>query len=283
MDEIARILRETREEQGRSLEELQKETKIRIRWLRALESGEHDAFPAQVYLKGFLQSYGDALGLDGCALVQKWRQESGIGVEPDDDGNKSQDRPISSWARSDTRGLSQLFNRPTRRFRQAPIFILIAALMVAGIWWLWQEGAAVEPPEDDPPLIADPGDDEQPGDDDDDQVPGDDETPLPAEIVIERIDHQDSGDVTYVVHGAETISLSATVRVGNECWVRVFSDGPQIYEGTMRSGDSRIWTASRELIVRVGWPPGLDLIINDQAVERLESTTALYLRVQANP
>lgn len=75
---IGEDLRRRREARGITLEEAQAATKIRGRYLRALEEGEPEAIPGEVYVKGFLRAYADFLGLDGAAFVERyksWKQE----------------------------------------------------------------------------------------------------------------------------------------------------------------------------------------------------------------
>lgn len=74
MKEIGRRLKARREELGLSLEQAQAETKIRRRYIEALESGNEAAIPGEVYLKGFLRFYGNFLGLDGAVLVREYRE-----------------------------------------------------------------------------------------------------------------------------------------------------------------------------------------------------------------
>ena len=64
MIEIGRKLREAREKKGMSLTEIQEFTKIRLRYLEAIESGELDVIPGEVYRKGFISNYANAVGLE---------------------------------------------------------------------------------------------------------------------------------------------------------------------------------------------------------------------------
>ncbi|MCL6450924.1 MAG: DUF4115 domain-containing protein [Acetobacteraceae bacterium] len=73
MREIGDVLRRQREARGVSLREAQAATKIRLKYLEALEAGDEAAFPGEVYMRGFLRSYADYLGLDGWALVAQYR------------------------------------------------------------------------------------------------------------------------------------------------------------------------------------------------------------------
>lgn len=73
MEEIGRQLRAAREARGISVEQAEEETKIRRKYLEALETGTKSDLPGEVYLKGFLRTYGNYLGLDGPALVEEYK------------------------------------------------------------------------------------------------------------------------------------------------------------------------------------------------------------------
>lgn len=74
MDEIGRRLRAAREAQGLTLEAAEDETKIRRKYIEALEAGQEAVLPGDAYIKGFLRTYGNYLGLDGPALVDEYKQ-----------------------------------------------------------------------------------------------------------------------------------------------------------------------------------------------------------------
>ena len=72
MFEIGNSLREARLRQGLEFPEIEQATKIRGKYLRALEEESFDTLPAQTYVKGFLRSYADYLGLDGQLYVDEF-------------------------------------------------------------------------------------------------------------------------------------------------------------------------------------------------------------------
>jgi hypothetical protein len=81
--EIGNSLREARVRQHLELTEIELATKIRARYLRALEEETFDALPAQTYVKGFLRTYADYLGLDGQLYVDEFNSRYGAeGEEP---------------------------------------------------------------------------------------------------------------------------------------------------------------------------------------------------------
>jgi hypothetical protein len=72
MFEIGTSLREARVRQGVDLLEAERTTKIRSKYLRALEDERFELLPAQTYVKGFLRSYAEYLGLDGQLYVDEY-------------------------------------------------------------------------------------------------------------------------------------------------------------------------------------------------------------------
>ena len=67
---VGKKLRETREAQNLTLQQVADATHIRIRFLEAMETGNFSALPSQLQIKGFLRSYGGLLGLNPEALIE---------------------------------------------------------------------------------------------------------------------------------------------------------------------------------------------------------------------
>jgi hypothetical protein len=73
MAEIGDQLRETRMRQRIDITEVEAATKIRAKYLRALENEEWDLLPGPTFVKTFLRTYADYLGLDARNLVEQYR------------------------------------------------------------------------------------------------------------------------------------------------------------------------------------------------------------------
>jgi cytoskeleton protein RodZ len=69
MFEIGSSLRAARMRQGLELSEVERDTRIRAKYLGALEDDRFDVLPGPAYVKWFLRSYADYIGLDGQRLV----------------------------------------------------------------------------------------------------------------------------------------------------------------------------------------------------------------------
>lgn len=72
MFEIGSSLKEARVRQGLEFAEIETGTKIRGKYLHALEDEHFDVLPGETYIKGFLRTYADYLGLDGQLYVDEF-------------------------------------------------------------------------------------------------------------------------------------------------------------------------------------------------------------------
>jgi cytoskeleton protein RodZ len=73
MAEIGATLREARMRARIDVSEIEAQTKIRAKYLRALENEEWDLLPGPTFVKSFLRTYAQALGLDGRAIVEEYK------------------------------------------------------------------------------------------------------------------------------------------------------------------------------------------------------------------
>jgi hypothetical protein len=80
-EDVARAGRVLGTRQGLDFPELEQLTKIRPKYLRALEDEHFDILPAPTYVKGFLRSYAEALGLDGQPFVDEYNSRFAVGDE----------------------------------------------------------------------------------------------------------------------------------------------------------------------------------------------------------
>jgi cytoskeleton protein RodZ len=100
--EIGATLREARMRARIDVSEIEAQTKIRAKYLRALENEEWDLLPGPTFVKSFLRTYAQALGLDGRALVEEYKlhyEHPGEGPEPVQPAASSQ-----RWTRSRAAG-----------------------------------------------------------------------------------------------------------------------------------------------------------------------------------
>ena len=114
MFEIGTSLREARARRSIDLAQAEQATKIRARYLRALEDERFEQLPSPTYVKGFLRTYADYLGLDGQLYVDEFNSRF---VAGEDHG----DRPRRSSV------------RPERRTRRLETYVVILVVSVVSI------------------------------------------------------------------------------------------------------------------------------------------------------
>src|SRR5919202_2153698 len=107
MFEIGNSLREARLRQGLDYVDIEQQTKIRSKYLKALEDEQFEVLPAPTYVKGFLRNYADALGLDGQLYVDEYNSrfvtgEEDVPLRPRDYQRRP---PVSLGRRFESRGV----------------------------------------------------------------------------------------------------------------------------------------------------------------------------------
>jgi cytoskeletal protein RodZ len=113
---LGEVLRAAREGKGVDLARVERDTKIRERYLSALERGDYRDLPGAVYTKGFLRNYGAYLGLDPEYLIDLYRIESSA-VAGDRSRAPAAPRPLAA--------------RRSRAFVVTPGAVVAAILTVA--------------------------------------------------------------------------------------------------------------------------------------------------------
>ena len=115
MEAIGEKLRTVREEQGRSIEELSRETNIAKRYIVALEEENFDAFPGEPYLIGFLRTYSETLGLVPDEIVALYKSF------------KIQEQPLP---------MDELIQTPSkRRWWIIPVVVVLLGGIGSGIYF----------------------------------------------------------------------------------------------------------------------------------------------------
>jgi cytoskeleton protein RodZ len=112
--EIGNSLREARVRRGIDFAQAELSTKIRGKYLRALEDEQFDVLPAETYVKGFLRTYAEYLGLDGQLYVDEFNSRFVSGEEHEPRVRRSAARP----------------QRRNRRIETNVVLVVLAAIAV---------------------------------------------------------------------------------------------------------------------------------------------------------
>jgi len=124
MDEaVGNKLHEARTRRKLSLHEVEEATKIRARYLQAIENGEWDQLPGDAYARAFIRTYGRLLDLDGDRLAEEQRRDQGS------------PRPGERLPRVDPRPrpVARERERGRRRISSRTLAVIVTALVVAAL------------------------------------------------------------------------------------------------------------------------------------------------------
>jgi cytoskeletal protein RodZ len=129
MADIGTTLRESRMRAHIDISEVEAATKIRAKYLRAIENEEWDLLPGTVYVKSFLRTYGDFLGLDSRLLIDEFkrRYERPLDHEVRQVASVRRERE-----RSPRRRRQASFWRSPRVVIGASLIVIVVALFVIG-------------------------------------------------------------------------------------------------------------------------------------------------------
>jgi helix-turn-helix protein len=117
-DGVGKKLHEARTRRKLSLQQAEEATKIRLRYLQAIEDEDWDQLPGDTYARAFIRTYGALLGLDGERLAEEHRRQRGA------------TRPGERLPRVDPRPLRTPRPRRQRRISPQLAGALVSALVL---------------------------------------------------------------------------------------------------------------------------------------------------------
>ena len=132
MPPIGETLREARMRQRLDIADVEERTKIRAKYLRALENEEWGLLPGPTFVKTFLRTYAEAVGVDPYLLVEEYR----LTQERRDAPEFQPLAPMPARDRRDRRGGRRPQQRPPRRgglIAAAVVVALVGFLLVLGL------------------------------------------------------------------------------------------------------------------------------------------------------
>lgn len=263
MSQLGARFREAREARGLTLAEAASNTRILARYLQALEEGDYEQLPGDVYARGFIRNYAQFLELPADELIQVYRRERGAPTD------KIKVVPAAVPPRTRSCLLPSAF------FSFFSILVLLGLLYLLAQWtgltrqptsviagggtatatttveaptqWatptLQPEGSQPSrlPPTPSPtldPNAPPPTPAPPPGPTPDPQFP----------LVVE-------------------IRIAPDAARGS--WMNVLADGQQAYNGTLLANASKVITAQREVFVHAGDGSVVEVIVNGQSRGRL--------------
>ena len=129
MFEIGNTLREARVRRNLTLQQVEEDTKIRVKYVQAMENEDFEVMPGATYVKGFLRTYATYLALDPEVILDEYRSR---GVK-------------TSEIQEPFGGVSLLGAPHSHRGRNTVVFVAVICLLVLGVIWILGRGRDTQP------------------------------------------------------------------------------------------------------------------------------------------
>lgn len=204
MFEIGNTLREARVRRNLTLQQVEEDIKIRVKYVQAMENEDWDLMPGVTYVKGFLRTYSTYLGLDPDVIIDEFRSRAMVASE-------EHHEPFS--------GASVIGKPLSHRGRNTIVLVAIVCLVVLGAIYavgIWKGGGADEPTTKPPALGID--------------------SPSPSPSTSPKPEPSSTGLPAWQKN------LVRVEAVNGDCWMEVRREGPQgvvLFSGTVDDGDKQ--------------------------------------------
>lgn len=268
MSDLGQLLKKARQERGITLEQLQETTKIRVRYLEAIEEENFSVLPGNFYVRAFIKSYAEAVGMDPEEVIRMYQN-----VIPSSQSEVKVDT-IRPQTRARTNPNTDRIARWASTLLVLSFFVLI--FMIIYHFVLSKDGED-QNIADGTPIVqnVDPSNgsnDVEPEPEPETEQETEQEPPVEPEKKPEPVltfAATDGSTHVYTITNAEGLKLELSLP-GGSCWVQVKqggSSGTEISQKTYAKDQTDVWEVEDSLYVRLGNPRAVQLKVNGIEVE----------------
>ncbi len=255
MGDLGTRFRLARENKNISLRQAEQDTRIRRKYLQALEDEDLTSLPSAVYVKGFVRNYASYLGLDPTEMLALYREamEQAPKVVTESAGAPAKPPPPTSAAVPSIRPPARPMESRAWFSPNLLIALAILAVIILAAWFLLTSSVYQD-------LVR--------------------PTTPSASVVFPTRTVAQSGQATAAIASPfptvftwETPSPTVTPTIEVEiraltdsygCWLDVYVDGQEDFRGLLRPGESRTWIGRDRIAMHVGNAGGVIAIVNGQ-------------------
>jgi cytoskeletal protein RodZ len=262
--ELGEFLKNERLKKGITLDELQEITKVRIKYLKAIEDGNLDDIPALVYAKGFIKSYAEAVGVDANELLSKYNYL----FKEKEEANKIED--VSTYQKAEKNFDTAVF---LRKLIKPIIGIIIVAILCYGIYYIVAQINKVVTP--------------VPNTTQTNKSNKNNSNKTTANSVYNQNDFTTAlqlvsstkKDVEYKIINANKTNKVDIFIPGQQCWFSIKADGANVYEGTLYNGMSKSFNIKDNIEILMGNPPDVKITVDGQDIQKISIPAPVTLKI----
>ncbi|OYD09514.1 helix-turn-helix domain-containing protein [Paludifilum halophilum] len=264
-------LRRTREKAGLTLEHVQEQTKIQVRFLQALEEARFHELPGKFYTRAFIRSYADYLGIDSTPVLRYYEEK--LTEENLEEELSEADPPKPSISRRQR--MEQRKKRGERRFswirfpRFSPLkgyawlLLVLFVLLIPTVIYLF--GAWDDDKLQGEEKSNDPGSS-------DSQTEKDQENEAEVQL-IKPSETNKYGDEFEVKNAKEVV---VTVEAEKQSWFRYRAGGPTqevTEEAQLQPGQKKTFKHPAWISLLIGNPARVKLMVNGHVIDTSEENS----------
>jgi len=264
MKDIGNFLRERREAKGISLTEVEKDLKIRKKYLQALEEGNIDLIPGKTYIVGYLRNYSKYLDID----------EENINQIIQTYNNLEKQKSVIKETKKEN---IYLKTKDRSMFEKKRFFLPVKYVYLSGFLIIIFIGLlllsrslkeAQDFPVPSPEIGSETGINIEEKENDISTL-AEELTKSEAEAIIAESSTQDS----VLAEKLPILKLIAS----NKTWVKILSEDKIIFEGILFEGEEFFWETDQSLEIITEYPTKIETYYDDESIEISKGTINNYL------
>ncbi len=256
MESLGKIFKHIRETNDITLAEIEDATKIRIKYLKAIEEDKFDEIPGKVYAKGFVKSYARYLKIDQEPVILEMIEEAfgntapAVSAPAEDAAPQKEEKHLEKKAKREQPIEDKPLNKKISRIIGISVLFVVLLLAIGGIYSL-KNG---EDENDEPNTVIQQQ--ENNSDDANKQTTPDNENP-PATPNSQDKPKYDGLSMTISINDVRPNTV-------DKCWLQVTADGKLLWEETLNEGASKTVTAAESIRIKAGNAGVVKITLNDQ-------------------
>jgi len=264
MKDIGNFLRERREAKGISLTEVEKDLKIRKKYLQSLEEGNIDLIPGKTYIVGYLRNYSKYLDID----------EENINQIIQTYNNLEKQKSVIKETKKENIYLKtkdrSMFDK--KRFFLPVKYVYLSGFLIIIFIGLLLLSRSLKEAQDFP--VPSPEIGSETGinieeKENDISTLAEELTKSEAEAIIAESSTQDS----VLAEKLPILKLIAS----NKTWVKILSEDKIIFEGILFEGEEFFWETDQSLEIITEYPTKIETYYDDESIEISKGTINNYL------
>jgi cytoskeletal protein RodZ len=264
MKDIGNFLRERREASGISLIEVEKDLKIRKKYLQALEEGNIDAIPGKTYLIGYLRNYSKYLGIDDENIIQIIQTYKNLEKQKTDLKETKEEKIYLKRKDRSIFEKKKFFFPIKYVYLSSFVLIIFIGLLLLSRSLREAQDFPVPSPEIGNETGISVGE------------KADDISTLSEELIESEAEAIIAEYSTVDIVLAEKLPILKLI-ANDRAWVKIISEDNIIFEGILFDGEEYLWETDQTLEIITEYPTKIEAYYGDESIEISKGTIDNYL------